>query len=94
MKKLLLKPYVSAVIILLVSAVLSGRILGSNIAPVFMVLAATAVIISINISSILFYLSFNSERKVGRVLFSILNLLVFLLVGVFAVEILGHSMIK
>ncbi len=93
MKKLLLTPYVSAVIILLVSAVLSGKILGIK-EPVFMVLAATAVIISINISSILFYLSFNSERKVGRVLFSILNLLVFLFVGVFAVEILGHSMIK
>jgi len=93
MKKLLLTPYVSAVIILLTSAVLSGKILGIK-EPVLIVIAATAVIISINISSILFYLSFNSERKVGRVLFSILNLLVFLFVGVFAVEILGHSMIK
>ncbi len=93
MKKIFLTPYVSAVIILLTSAVLSGKILGIK-EPVFIVLAATAVIISINISSILFYLSFNSERKVGRVLFSILNLLVFLFVGVFAVEILGHSMIK
>lgn len=93
MKKVLLKSYVSAVIILLVSTVLSGQILGIK-APVFMILAATAVIISINISSILFYLSFNIESKVGKVLFSIVNLLVFLFIGVFALETLGHVMIK
>ena len=93
MKKLLLKPYVSAIIILLVSTVLSGQILGIK-APFLMILAATAVIISINISSILFYLSLNIESKVGKVLFSIVNLLVFLFIGVFALETLGHAMIK
>ena len=92
MKKLLLTPYVSAIIILLVSAVLSGKIMGIK-EPVLMVLAATAVIISINVSSILFYLSFNSERKIAKILFSIVNLLFFLFIGLFTIETLGHAMV-
>ena len=93
MKKLLLTPYVSAVIILLVSAILSGKILGIK-EPVFIVIAATAVIISINISSILFYLSLNLENKIAKILFSIVNLLVFLFIGLFAIETLGHALVK
>ncbi len=93
MKKLLLTPYVSAVIILLVSGVLSGRILSIK-EPILMVLAATAVLITLNLSSILFYLSFNSKSKIAKVLFSIVNLLVFLFIGIFAVETLGHAMVK
>lgn len=93
MKKLLLTPYVSAIIILLVSAVLSGKIIGIK-EPVLMVLAATAVIISINVSSILFYLSFNSESKIAKILFSIVNLLFFLFIGLFTIETLGHAMVK
>jgi len=93
MKKLLLAPYVSAILILLISAVFSGKIIGIK-EPIFMVLAATAVIISINISSILFYLSFNAESKVVKVLFSIVNLLIFLFLGLFAIETIGHALIK
>ena len=93
MKKLLLTPYVSAIIILLVSGILSGKILGIK-EPVFIVIAATAVIISINISSILFYLSLNLENKIAKILFSIVNLLVFLFIGLFAIETLGHALVK
>lgn len=93
MKKLLLTPYLSAIIILLVSAILSGKILGIK-EPVFIVLAATAVIISINISSILFYLSFNTESKIAKMLFSTVNLLIFLFIGLFAIETLGHALVK
>ena len=93
MKKLFLAPYIAAILILLVSAVLSGGITGIK-DPVFMVLAATTMLISFNVSSILFYLSLNSESKIVKTLFSIVNLLVFLFIGLFALETLGHVMVK
>jgi len=93
MKKLSIQPYLAAIIILLVAAMLAGKVYAIQ-QPVMMVLGATAILASFNIASILFYLSLNVQSKILRIIFSIINVLFFLFIGMFAVETLGHLMIK
>jgi len=92
MKKIFITPYISAILLIIISSLVSGKVTAIQ-NPFLMVTAAVSIIVAINIASILFYISFNSETKIVKTLFSIVNLLIFLFLSLFAVETVGHFMI-
>lgn len=65
--------YFSGMFIALLSTMISVNIISED--PVFMIIGYLIFIILINISSILFYKSLNTEKKYLKYIFSIVNIL-------------------
>ncbi len=79
MKKVLLKWYFLASILLLVSSFIARKFIIAH-EPIGLIIIMF-YLININISSIMFYISFLSKRKIYKILFSIINSLIFIFVG-------------